>query len=53
VNSLKLKSEIQIKNNYKFYDFINYYFMEYKNNNKNEERYIDFIKKKMSQGKKR
>jgi len=52
VNSLMLKSEIQIKNNYKFYDFINYYFIEYNNNKKDEERYIDFIKKIMSQRKK-
>ena len=43
VNSLKLKSEIQIKN--KFYDFINYYYMEYNRNKNVKERYIDFIKK--------
>ena len=47
VNSLKLKSEIQIKN--KFFDFINYYYMEYKTNKKPEERYIDFIKKLMNE----
>ena len=49
VNSLKLKSEIQIKD--KFYDFINYYFMEYNNKRKNEERYIEFIKKKINEEK--
>ena len=51
VNSLKLKSEIQIKN--KFYDFINYYYMEYNKNKKDEERYIDFIKKIMMEKKKK
>jgi len=51
VNSLKLKSEIQIKN--KFYDFINYYYMEYDKNKKDEERYIDFIKKIMMEKKKK
>jgi len=54
VNSLNLKNEIQLKCNYKFYDFINYYFIEYKINNKNkkdEEQYIDFIKKLMSEEK--
>jgi len=51
VNSLKLKSEIQIKD--KFYDFINYYYMEYNKNKKDEERYIDFIKKIMMDKKKK
>ena len=44
MDSLKLKSEIQIKNNYKFYDFIRYYLIEYNKNKKDEEGYIDFIK---------
>ena len=53
VNSLKLKSEIQIKNNFKFYDFINYYFMEYNcTNKKDEENYIDFIKNIITEEKK-
>ena len=51
VNSLKLKSEIQIKS--KFYDFINYYFIEYNNNKKDEESYIDFIRKIMNEEKKK
>ena len=49
VDSLKLKSEIQIKNNCQFYDFISYYLIEYNKNRKDEERYIDFIKKIMSE----
>ena len=53
VNSLMLKSEIQLKNNCKFYDFINYYFMEYYNNKMNDGvKYIDFIKKIMVDEKK-
>jgi len=53
VNSLELKSEIQIKSRFKFYDFINYYFMKYNyNNKKDDEKYIDFIKKIMSEEKK-
>jgi len=51
VNSLKLKSEIQIKS--KFYEFINYYFIEYNNNKKDEESYIDFIKKILNEEKKK
>ena len=50
VNSLKLKSEIQIKND--FYEFINYYFMKYGKEKKDEERYIDYIKNKMNNIKK-
>ena len=49
VDSLKLKSEIQIKNNCQFYDFISYYLIEYNKNRKDEEGYIDFIKKIMSE----
>ena len=52
VDSLKLKSEIQVKDNFNFYDFISYYFIEYKNNKKDEDRYIDFIKKKINMEKK-
>ena len=52
VNSLKLKSEIQIKSNCKFYDFINYYFMEYYINSNVRVSYIDFIKKIMAKEKK-
>jgi len=56
VNSLELKSEIQIKNKLnklnKFYSFINYYFMEY-NRNKDGKRYIDFIKKMIIEEKKK
>ena len=51
-NSLKLKSEIQIKSNCKFYDFINYYFMEYYINSNDGVSYIDFIKKIMAKEKK-
>jgi len=53
VNSLNLKSEIQIKINNNFYDFINYYFLEYNNNKINEESYINFIKRKMIEEKKK
>jgi hypothetical protein len=38
VNSIKLKSEIQVETN--FYHFINYYFIEYNNNINNENRII-------------
>ena len=51
VDSLKLKSEIQMKNNCTFYDFINYYLIEYNKNKKDEEGYIDFIKKIMNEEK--
>jgi len=52
VNSLELKNEILIKYNLKFYDFINYYFIEYKKS-KNEGQYIDFIKKILVEEKKK
>ena len=48
VNSIKLKSEIQIETN--FYHFINYYFIEYNNNDNNENRilpFLEFIKNKI------
>jgi len=44
VNSLILKSEIQIKNKYKFYELIYYYYIKYFYNKKDERSYIDFIK---------
>ena len=44
MNSLMLKFEIQIKNNCKFYDVINYYYMKYIYNKNKEESFLDFIK---------
>ena len=41
VNSMMLKSGIKLKDN--FYDFINYYFMEYNRNMKAYENFMDFI----------
>jgi len=43
VDSLMLNSRIQMKNNCKFYDFINYYFMVYNKNRNAYENYMDFI----------
>ena len=48
VNSIQLKSEMQIETN--FYHFINYYFIEYNNNVNNENRilpFLEFIKNKI------
>jgi GTPase Era involved in 16S rRNA processing len=48
VNSLELKSEIQIETD--FYHFINYYFIEYNNNEDNNNLYsfLEYIKRKIS-----
>ena len=47
MNSLELKSEIQIENN--FYHFINYYFIEYNKllNNNGLNSFLDYIKSKI------
>ena len=46
VNSLELKSEIQIESN--FYHFINYYYIEYnKLIDKSNESFLDYIKQKI------
>ena len=48
LNSIELKSEIQIEINFK--DFLNYYFIEYnknENNNENELTFLEYIKKKI------
>ena len=45
VNSIKLKSEIQIETN--FYHFINYYFIEYNNNENKLLPFLEYIKRKI------
>ena len=45
VNSIKLKSEIQIETN--FYHFINYYFIEYNNNENKLLSFLEYIKRKI------
>ena len=47
VNSIKLKSEIQIETN--FYHFINYYFIEYNNSNNGNKllSFLEYIKRKI------
>ena len=53
VNSPKLKNEMQINNECKYYDFINYYFIEYNKNKKDEEGYIDYINNIINEEKKK
>ena len=53
VDSSKLKSEIKIKNECTYYDFINYYYIEYNKKKKDGEEYMDFIKNIIKEEKKK